>query len=376
MRCRTNSAGTLALISAVVGLCLSSAAGAAAGRWTSPQRLTAGLGAGTPTLGFDGRGAALATWATAAPGAGRRSASRAPTRVAFGPSRTAPDIGEEVIEGLPPAPVIDRSGGVIAIEQRRVRPACGLATIFDLTPRFGRVNGTFARARGGWRIFSHTEPPAVALAGNTRGVAVVAWLQLRRDAHGCVNREDVRVAVRRPGGTFGAPVTLARGASSGMIAASVSSDGQLLVAWRHGPAIETRSRAQRGPWGPTRALKVGVVDSFAATLASTGATYVIWTQTPSHGPVQVGRLVGAAVRSAHATRFSTRILDRGPACALARPSDRGMDELGGQPSTGTDRDRDRQPVRPGPAGHSARTGLRTRRARPEHRGPAGPRADR
>ena len=249
MRCRTNSAGTLALISAVVGLCLSSAAGAAAGRWTSPQRLTAGLGAGTPTLGFDGSGAALATWATAAPGAGRRSASRAPTRVAFGPSRTAPDIGEEVIEGLPPAPVIDRSGGVIAIEQRRVRPASGLATIFDLTPRFGRVNGTFARARGGWRIFSHTEPPAVALAGNTRGVAVVAWLQLRRDAHGCVNREDVRVAVRRPGGTFGAPVTLARGASSGLIAASVSSDGQLLVAWRHGPAIETRSRAQRGPWG-------------------------------------------------------------------------------------------------------------------------------
>ena len=34
-----------------------------------------------------------------------------------------------------------------------------------------------------------------------------------------------------------------------------------------------------------------------------------------------------------------------------------MDELGGQPSTGTDRDRDRQAVRPGPAGHSARTGL-------------------
>lgn len=320
---RSRSARRRALVGAAAVLSIWPAAGAAAA-WTSPQTLSPAPAAGTPTLSFGDDGGALATWATAG-GAGRRSAARLPSRAAFGPSRAAPDIGQEIVEGLPPAPVVDRSGRVIAIAQRKVRPACGLATIYTLTPRFGRVSGSFAPARGSWTIFSHTEPPAVALAGNRDGVAVVAWLQLHRDAHGrCVEQEDVRVAVRRPGGAFAAPVTLARGASSGTIVASVSGDGELLVAWRHGAAIETRSRSAHGTWRATSRIDAGGLDSLAATLGADGTAYLVWTRTRPTGADRSARVVGAAVRAARATRFSTSILERGtwPVALIDRPERR------------------------------------------------------
>ena len=121
--------------------------------------------------------------------------------------------------------MVDGAGGVVALQQRKLGPACGLATRFALTPRFGSVTGAFARARAGWTVFSHTEPPAVALAGNARGVAVVAWLGVERDARGrCIHpaTEFVRVAVRQPGRPFGALETLAHHVSAGPIAAAVS----------------------------------------------------------------------------------------------------------------------------------------------------------
>jgi hypothetical protein len=326
MRARSLSACPLALVCVAAALGVAPSAGAAAGTWRSPQTLSTGRAAGTPTLGFDAHGGALATWATASR-AGRRSASRLPLAAAFRPDRAAPNIGEEVVEGPPPAPLVDGSGGVIAIQQRKIRPACGLATLFTLTPRFGRVNGRFAPARSGWAIFSHTEPPAVALAGNGRGLAVVAWMQLQRDARGgCVNRDIVRVAVRRPGGAFGAPVTLARGASYGAIAASVSQRGEMLVAWRHGQALETRSRSAHGGWRPTRVINVGRVDSFAATLAPTGAAYLIWTRKQTTSAPEDVRVVGATVRAAHSTRFVTTVLERGtwPNTLIDRPERRAV----------------------------------------------------
>ena len=310
-----------ALLAVAAPLAVPSGAMAAAGPWTSPQTLSSGRAAGTPTLAFDARGAALATWATAR-GTGRRSASRPPGAARFRHERATPTIGEEVVEGVPPAPVVDGSGHVIAIQQRRIRPACGLGTMFTLTPRFGRVNGTFAPARGGWTIVSRSEPPAVALAGNGRGPAVVAWKELRRGTrHRCLNAEIVRVAVRTPGGRFGTAVTLSRAASAGAIAASVGRRGEVLVAWRHHDTIETRSRSARGRWGPTRVIKSGVVDSFATTVASDGAAYVVWTRAQPTGPPADPRVVGAAVRRAHSTRFATSVLERGswPVALLDRP---------------------------------------------------------
>jgi len=326
MLARPLSAGTLAVIGMMGAVGVAPCSGAVASTWSSPQTLSKRPAAGTPTLAFDGHGSAMATWATAF-GAGRRSASRPPSTAAFAPDRAAPDIGEEVVEGLPPAPVIDSSGHVIAIQQRKIRPACGLATIFTLTPRFGHANGTFAPARGGWTIFSHTEPPAVALAANRRGRTVVAWLQLQRDSRGrCVNREMVRAAVRQPDGAFGPAQTLARGASSGAVAASVGQHGEMLIAWRHGQKIETRSRSAHRAWGSPQRIPVGRVDSVATALDSDGAAYLIWTRTQPTSAPEAVRVVGTAVRGAHSKRFTTIILERGswPNTLIDRPERRAV----------------------------------------------------
>jgi hypothetical protein len=289
---------------------MSPATGAAAGTWTTPQTLSTAPAFGTPTIAFDARGWAFSTWATRSDR--QRSASRTPSAAAFRHDRPAPFIGEETVEGLPSAPVVDRSGHVVVLQQRSIRDACGLATIYTLTPRFGSVNGTFAPAHGGWTIFSHTIPPDVALAGNGRGMAVAAWMELQRDARGrCVNRELVRVAVRPPGGAFGAPVTLAHAASSGAIATSVGQDGEMLVAWRHGQTIEMRSRLAAGVWRPTRSVTTGSVDSFAMTLGPNGSTYLIWTHTQRTGPPEAARVVGGAVCAARSRRCNTTILERG-----------------------------------------------------------------
>lgn len=216
------------------------------------------------------------------------------------------------MEGPPPAPVLDDSGDVVALQQRRIRDTCGLAIVFTLTPRLGRVNGAFSRATGGWTILSHTLPPAAALAGNGRGTAAAAWVEMQRNAQGrCLLKELVRVAVRPPGGAFGAPVTLAHAASSGAIAASVGQDGEILVAWRYGQTIQTRLRSAAGAWGPTRDVRTGPVDSFAAALGPNGSTYLIWTHTQATSAPEAARVVGAAARTAHSTTFDTTILERG-----------------------------------------------------------------
>lgn len=326
MRARRLTIGACSLLGVGAMLGGSPAAGIAAGPWSTPQTLSAGAAAGTPTLAFDARGGALATWAATGSG-GRRSASRLPSATRFGTSRVAPDIGAEVIEGLPPAPVVDASGGVVAVQQRKARSACGLGTAYTLTPRFGRVNGTFSPARGHWTIISRTEPPAVALAGDGHGLTLVAWKQLLRNSRGrCLDREVVQVAVRRPGGAFGAPVTLARAASSGAVAASVGPHGQMLVAWRQGQTLATRSRSARGGWGAVQLVSTGAVDSFAAQVAADGAACLIWTRMQPVSPEENPRTIGAAVRGAHATRFTTKLLERGtwPTTLVDRPERRAV----------------------------------------------------
>ena len=325
---REMSRGNTVVLAAAVMLGVAPAVAVGASTWTSPQRLSAAAARGTPTIAFDARGWALATWAPAVDG-GRRSASRSPSASSFRASRAAPDIGEEVIEALPPAPIADHSGNVVAVEQRKIRAACGLATIYDLTPRLGRMNGEFYRALGRWTVYSHTEPPALALGGNARGVAVAAWLQLERDARGrCVNRELVRVAVRRPGAKFSSPITLARGdfAGVGTLTASVGPTGEILVAWRHGQSIETRSRSVDGTWGRIRAIATGRVDSLASIVTADGTTALVWTQMPSSSPLENPRSIGAAVRRAGRTKFGLLTLDRGtwPVTLIDRPERRSI----------------------------------------------------
>ena len=299
------------LLAGVLGvLAIAPVSGAAAsGAWTTPQVLSTRTVSGTPTLAFDARGWAFSTWPSA--GEHQQSASRPPSAVAFRPHRVTPYPGEETVESAPPAPVVDDSGEVIALQERRGRDTCGLATLVTLTPRFGRVNGAFARARGGWTISSHTLPAAAALGGNARGAAVVAWMQIQRGPHGCIPKELVRVAVRAPGGKFGTPMTLAHAASAGAIAASVGQDGAVLVAWRYQRTIQMRLRSPAGVWGPVRSVRTGPLQTFAAALGTNDATYLIWTHTEAMGPPEAGRIVGGAVCEARSTRCDTTVLERG-----------------------------------------------------------------
>ena len=288
-----------------------SAGGAARADWTPPDRLSAGEASGTPTLAFDARGWALATWAQRF-GAGRRSASRAPAAAAFRPDRPAPGLGDEVVESPPPAPVVDRAGGVLAVQQRKLGHACGVATRYALTPRFGRVTGTFASAGRARVVFSHTEPPAVALAGNARGAAVLVWREVERDGHGrCLRpvRELVRAAVRRPRHGFGTPVTLARSVSTGPIAAAVGAQGDVLVVWRRGNMLETRTRSAHGAWGPKLRVLAGRAGSIAAAVEANGSADLVWSSWQGNIPDDP-RTVNAATRPPHARRFAATSLGR------------------------------------------------------------------
>ena len=196
------------------GLALALAPGIAGASWSAPDTLSSGSGlsgpAGTPTLAFDSRGRALATWPVSF-GRRWRLASRAPGASRFGAERAAPQLGHEVVEGAAPAPVLYGADRVVAVQQRKLGPGCGGRARYDIESRFGRSTGAFRPPRRIARIHSSLEPPTIALAGNRRGQALVAWVEVARNGQGrCVRpvREIVRVAVRRSGEPFERPFTL------------------------------------------------------------------------------------------------------------------------------------------------------------------------
>jgi hypothetical protein len=305
------------------------AGGPARAAWSPPDRLSTGDASGTPTLAFDARGWALATWAQRF-GAGWRSASRAPSAAVFAPDRPSPDLGEEVVESVPPAPVVDRAGGVIAVQQRELGDACGgAARRYELTSRFGRVTGTFARAGRARVVFSRIQPPAVALAGNGRGAAAFVWREVQRDARGrCIRptRELVRAVVRRPGHGFGAPVTLARSVSTGPLAAAVGAHDDVLAVWRRGRMLETRTWRRHGAWRPKRRISADRVGSIAAAMGADGSAYLVWSSWPGTNIPDGERTVRAATRPAHGQRFQAVSLgsDVWPAGLVDRPERRAV----------------------------------------------------
>ena len=71
---------------------------AALASWSAPQTLSSQQATGTPALGIDARGDALATWARPFE-RGWRLASRPAGANAFGPQRAAPYLGDEVVDG-------------------------------------------------------------------------------------------------------------------------------------------------------------------------------------------------------------------------------------------------------------------------------------
>jgi hypothetical protein len=296
-----------------IALLLAAAPAASAASWSPPDRLSppevARRPAGTPALGIDARGGALATWARPS-GPGWRLARRPGGAARFGAERRAPDLGDEVIDRELPVPLVYGAGRALALEQREGGRACGgFATRYGIVARSGARLG---RARKLATILSHQIPPPVAFAGNRRGSALAAWIEYPRDARGrCVRTrgEELRVAVHRPAFGFGAPATLRRGIGSQMLAVAVGERGEMLVAVRRHGALETRARGPAGRWGAARRLPVADhrVDAMKAAIGPHGAAWLLWSSL-SNGI----RTVSTAFRPPHTTRFGpARILERG-----------------------------------------------------------------
>jgi hypothetical protein len=315
MRATHTTARRRSALVAGTGIALLVAGAPAAASWSPPDALSsssADIGrqpTGTPTLGIDARGNALATWARSF-GRGWRLALRPAGGSAFGPERPAPYLGDEVVDRELPTPLVYGSGQAVALEQQKGDATCGgLATRYALTARTGP---TLARSRKLATILSHQQPAPLAFAGNRGGAALAAWIEYPRDARGrCVKdrREVLRAAAYRPGRGFGAPVTLRRGLVSQLVAVAVGQSGDALVVIRRRDGLETRSRRPSGHWGPVRRLTIADerVDVVRAAIAPDGAAWLLWSSARSGV-----RTVSAAVRRPHATRFgSVRTLDRG-----------------------------------------------------------------
>jgi hypothetical protein len=285
---------------------------AALASWSPPDTLSSpGISlqpTGTPTLGIDARGNALALWARSF-GHGWRLARRPSGAGVFGPERAGPYLGDEVVDRELPVPLVYGSGQAVALEQRKGRSTCGgLATRYVLTARSG---SRLAGARHVATIISHQQPPPLAFAGNRSGTAIAAWIEYPSDAHGrCVRSpgEVLKAAVHQPGAGFGAPVTLIRGVVSQTVAVAVGERGDMLVAIRRKDSLETRSRGPSGRWSAPRRLAIADqrVDALHAAIAPDGAAWLLW----SSGRSGV-RTVSGAVRRPRTTSFrGARVLER------------------------------------------------------------------
>ena len=284
--------------------------------WSAPDALSkaspdaADAASGTPTIAFDARGTALATWAHAL-GRRWRLARRPADAAAFRSERAAPYLGDEVVDRELPVPLAYGNGGAVALEQRKGGSTCGgLATRFAVVARTGRE---LRGARHLVTMFSHQQPPPLVFAGNRSGTALAAWIEYPHDARGrCVSAHGqvLRVAVHRPGTGFGAPVTLIRNVTSTLVTAAVGERGDMLVMIRRKGGFETRSRDVSGRWSTTRRLRIADerVDAARAAIAPDGAAWLLWANARAGV-----RTVSAAVRSPRTTSFGrVRVLERSP----------------------------------------------------------------
>jgi hypothetical protein len=119
-----------------------------------------------------------------------------------------------------------------------------------LVVAFGRSDGTFGRLRP---LDRDVDPPASAV--NSRGLAAVAWTRTLTGR--------VRVTLRRPGGSFRAPVPLSP-KHAGVPAVAVSERGDVLVAWYRKGAIE--ARIKRPGHGFGKRQRIGTTQLSVANL--------------------------------------------------------------------------------------------------------------
>ena len=198
---------------------------------------------------------------------------------------------------------------------------------------FGRTSGTVGNARA---LVTIRNLEHLAFVASPRGDLAVGWVEFacRRDAKGdCLSeRRRLRVMVRPAGGSFRAPVTLARDTrsdgselSTGDPSLAFGPQGDLVVSYTgrrstgsHAQVVLARVR--RSGHGFGGAVVVGPrrqVTDIDAAVTSTGAVFVAWGSQDGGEEANLPFVVRAARRAAGAGQFGTaRVLD--PGAGIAR----------------------------------------------------------
>jgi hypothetical protein len=191
-----------------------------------------------------------------------------------------------------------------------------IAPIMTLGVSLGDVAGNPGRFH---HLSSLAIPDTTAIAANDAGVVAVAWTEATRAIEG-----RVRLAVRRPGGRFARPVTVAVGAvgrptggtvSGRGVAVAVGGRGEVVVAYqrKRGRArtIEARRVGRRLGRRQTLGPQRGLVD-LSAAMAPGGRAVVAWGSQDVGEEASEAYRVYAATRSAGSSRFgAAQALDRG-----------------------------------------------------------------
>src|SRR4051794_19864153 len=287
--------------------------------WSAPQPLSAAHQFVDPVdVAFAADGSALASWTfqdgtnpaatTGASVAGRRAGAAAfsAQRRLIAPHGT--DRGALLV-GIAPY----GAGRVLRVTRFARQGDPRRADAFRLRSAIGTTRGTFGAER---LIAVGPQMLRVALAGNARGDAAVAWWERARHSR-------LFVAVRRRGhAAFGAPQRIAsRG--FGSVAPAVGPRGDVIVAWESGGVIRVRTRpAHATRFGAATVVTRRDADDagLQAGVARSGRAVLGWsaqrlTSGGDAGPVAYA----TAIRRAGGKAWAVAVRERQAATLIAQP---------------------------------------------------------
>jgi hypothetical protein len=293
--------------------------------WSAPAPITPGdLSFWQPALTFTNDGHALATLTDGGGG---------PTRVlAAAPGATAfTEVGRATLVA---APAVYGRRGAAYLRRPSPRPRERLRT---LSVSLGTVPGSLGHVQPLARVdVSRSGAISARLAADPSGNVAAVWLEPRRPprAGDATPRLRVRIALRRPGQTFGRPTTIGEAVEytegGNLLDAAYGANGDLVVTFQrtHARAVSQRTlelaaRVKRHGhrFGRLQTLGPSVGSSSIATAVSpAGAAVVAWgTQDGGEG-VEQPWAVRAATLGSRAGRFAkAQLLDPGLAARSVGP---------------------------------------------------------
>src|SRR5215211_5619210 len=228
---------TLAMAAAL----LAAAAPASAATWTAPATISAPH---TFVFGLEavasGDGSVVADWGFQdgvgnGASAGVRGAGLAPGAAAFGPERALPRDTAEVIA------YARHSLAALLFTRDPAGPRDRLAVAF------GTPDGPSLGAPRTVAVDDVAFLPDLAVGAD--GSGLLAWIARERGG-----RRVVKVALRAPGGRFGAPSIIAGTGRANTVTAAVGPQGQRVVAFERSGRLFARYRPAGRGWGATEDL--------------------------------------------------------------------------------------------------------------------------